>query len=135
MLGRSLCARRRLSRRRDPTRLYALGAACAVACSRGDAPPAPAGSVGASIAVIRSGSLVAVVNPDQGSVSLLDPDSLAVRGTVDVGGEPHALLELSDGTILVANYRGGEIVRVDPVAQNGAVTVDVKLDGTLPPGA
>jgi hypothetical protein len=115
VLGRSL--RRRLSRGRDSNWLYAFGAACAVACSSSDAPPAPAGTVGASIAVIRSGTLIAVVNPDRGSVSLLDPDSLSVRGTVEVGGQPHALLELSDGTILVANYRGGEVVQVDPVAQ------------------
>jgi hypothetical protein len=58
--------------------------------------------------------MLAVVNPDQGSISLLDPDSLATQGTVDVGGEPHALLELPDGNLLVANYRAGEVVLVDP---------------------
>ena len=42
-----------------------------------------------------TGSRVAVVNPDQGSVSFLDPDSLAVLGTTDVGGEPHALVEVT----------------------------------------
>ncbi len=103
-----------------PRRPYALlGAACAVACGAGtaSAPPPPAGSVGASVAVLAGGTLVGVVNPDQGSVSFVDPDSLAVKGTVDVGGEPHALLELSNGNVLVANFRGGEVVLVDPGAK------------------
>jgi DNA-binding beta-propeller fold protein YncE len=64
--------------------------------------------------VLQKSAGVAVVNPDQGSVSLVDPDTLALKATVVVGGEPHALLELSDGTVLVANYRGGEVVVVDP---------------------
>jgi YVTN family beta-propeller protein len=97
---------------------HAFGAACAIACSKGDAPTsAPAGTVGASIVVLKSGTRVLVVNPDQASVSLLDPGTLAVQGTVDVGGQPHALIELTDGTVLVANYRGNEVVRVDPVAR------------------
>jgi YVTN family beta-propeller protein len=106
-----------------PRSSYALlGAACAIACGAGDVTaPAPAGVVGASIAVLASGKKVAVVNPDQGSVSLVDPDTLAVEKTVDVGGEPHALLELASGTILVANYRGGEVVVVDP--DSGAVVL------------
>jgi RND family efflux transporter MFP subunit len=29
----------------------------------------------------------------------------------------------------------GHVVRIDPAAQNGTVTVDVKLDGPLPPGS
>jgi DNA-binding beta-propeller fold protein YncE len=74
------------------------------------------GVVGASIAVVADGSRVAVVNPDQGSVSFVDPDSLAVLGTTHVGGEPHALLEVTasgKSTLLVATYRGGEVVEVD----------------------
>ena len=70
------------------------------------------GAVGASIALVAGGARVAVVNPDQGSVSFLDPESLAVVATTSVGGEPHALLE-SGGTLLVANYRGGEVVAID----------------------
>ncbi|HEY1955187.1 MAG TPA: c-type cytochrome [Polyangiaceae bacterium] len=74
-----------------------------------------AGKGSSSIAVLASGE-VAVVNPDQGSVSFLDPETLAVRATVDVGGEPHSLLELRSGEVLVATYRGGEIVAIDPKA-------------------
>jgi YVTN family beta-propeller protein len=72
-----------------------------------------AGSVGASIAVIQGGATLAVVNPDQGSVSFLDPDSLADTKDVPVGGEPRALLELSDGRLLVTIHRGGQVVVVD----------------------
>jgi DNA-binding beta-propeller fold protein YncE len=92
-----------------------VGVACAIACGGGDAAgQGQAGVVGASIAAIQGGALVAVVNPDQGSISVVDPDTLALQKTVSVGGEPHALLELADGTILVANYRAGEVVVVDP---------------------
>jgi DNA-binding beta-propeller fold protein YncE/mono/diheme cytochrome c family protein len=90
--------------------------ALAVACGGGSASSPSTGTVGASIAVLQSGALVAVVNPDQGSVSFLDPDTLVTKATVSVGGEPHALLELADGSVLVANYRGGEVLRVDPTA-------------------
>ncbi len=73
------------------------------------------GAVGASIAVLSSGH-VAVVNPDQGSVSFLDPTTLAVLATTSVGGEPHALVEVPLGSghaVAVANYRQGELVFVD----------------------
>jgi DNA-binding beta-propeller fold protein YncE len=70
------------------------------------------GTVGASIAIVSSGTRVAVANPDQGSVSFLDPDSLALLGSTAVGGEPHTLLEVN-GTLLVASYRGGEVVALD----------------------
>ncbi|HEY1696754.1 MAG TPA: hypothetical protein VGG39_31545 [Polyangiaceae bacterium] len=99
--------------------LMVLGVAAA--CGRGATPSAKgAGTLGASIAVIQAGAALAVVNADQGSVSLLDPASLAVTQTVTVQGEPHALLELASGTLLVANYRGGQIVAVDP--STGTVT-------------
>jgi outer membrane protein assembly factor BamB len=80
------------------------------------------GVVGASIAVVSNGTRVAVVNPDQGSVSFLDPDSLDVLGTTAVGGEPHTLLELTTGaqsTLYVATYRGGEVLAID--ARTGKV--------------
>jgi DNA-binding beta-propeller fold protein YncE len=58
--------------------------------------------------------MIAVVNPDQGSVSLADPTTLNVAVTIPIGGEPHALLELSDGLVMVATYRGGEVVVLNP---------------------
>ena len=79
------------------------------------APPAIAGRIGKSIAVLASGTVV-VVNPDQGSISFLDPTTLATTQTVVVGGEPHALVEVASGLVLVATFRGGEIVAVDPTS-------------------
>ncbi len=86
------------------------------------------GSVGASIAVLSGGSRLAVVNPDEGSVSFLDLDTLALLGTTDVGGEPHTLLEVTVGgaaTLLVANYRGGEVVLLDETSGDVAARVPV----------
>ena len=103
-----------------PRRWWALVfAAAASACSHGGGPKAPsltAGPVGASIVALHTRASVAVANPDQGSVSFLDPGSLAVLATVDVGGEPHTLLELPSGGLVVANYRGGLIVLIYPTA-------------------
>lgn len=79
--------------------------------------PAPAGRVGASLALTAAG--LVVVDPDQGTVSVLDPDTLALRRTVDVGGEPRAMVPLASGLVVVANYRGGELVLVD--AASGTV--------------
>ncbi|MEO7113449.1 MAG: cytochrome D1 domain-containing protein [Polyangiaceae bacterium] len=94
--------------------------ACALAltsaCSSTPQATVPAGSVGASIAFLSGKNQLAVVNPDQGSISIVNADSLAILSTVDVGGEPRALLELASGKILVTNSRGGEIVLVDPVS-------------------
>jgi len=81
------------------------------------------GAVGASVAVVQGGAAVAVVNPDQGSVSFLDPSSLALQSSTAVAGEPHALLEVTLGgapVVLVATYRGGEVVAIDE--SSGAVT-------------
>jgi DNA-binding beta-propeller fold protein YncE len=93
-------------------------AACVLlaAAGCGGKAPAPAGAVSSSIAILQSGQL-AVVNPDQGSVSFLDAQSLAVLGTVSVGGDPHALLQLQSGDLWVSTYHGGQVVSVDPGTQ------------------
>ncbi len=93
-------------------------ALAAVGCTSSEAlspVPLAAGRVGASIAVLADGD-VAVVDPDQGSVSILDPGTLAPKATISVGDEPRALLELASGTILVTTHRGGEVVAIDPHA-------------------
>jgi DNA-binding beta-propeller fold protein YncE len=99
----------------------AVAAAAALAgCGDGEAAlPAPleAGRVGASLALLASTGELAVVSPDQGSVSFLDATTLEPLATVDVGGEPHTLLELPSGALLVATYRGGEVARVDARAR------------------
>ena len=81
-------------------------------------PSGAPGVVGSSIALVLGGTRVAVVNPDQGSVSLLDPGSLRLLSTVDVAkaGEPHTLLEVTrDGQkeLFVASSRTGEVVSLD----------------------
>jgi YVTN family beta-propeller protein len=86
------------------------------ACSSSTPAPIPTGNVGASIAFLSGKNRLAVVNPDQGSISIVDASTLATISTIDVGGEPHALLALGSGKILVTNSRGGEIVMVDPDA-------------------
>jgi DNA-binding beta-propeller fold protein YncE len=103
-------------------RLFALGMGVVAACGADHAPGAlDAGPVGASIAVLDGGSTVVVVDPDQGSVTFLDSSSLNVLATVAVGGEPHTLLPLASGRLLVANYRAGEVVAVD--AASHAITM------------
>ena len=77
--------------------------------------PAPAGKVSASIALLTNGQL-AVVNGDQGSVSLLDAKTLAVQKTIDVGGRPHALLQLQSGALWVTTHTGGNLVEIDVAA-------------------
>jgi YVTN family beta-propeller protein len=102
---------------------YPRGVLAAAACVTGVAgcggaaapDPADPGRVGASIAVLASGD-VAVVDTDAGSISLLDPTTLEVRATVDVGGvgaEPRALVEVTPGVLLVSLRGTGEVVQVD----------------------
>jgi len=87
-------------------RAFAAAAALLAACA-----PPRAGRTGSSIAL--SGDSVAVVDPDQGGVSFLDPETLEVRRSVSVGGEPRALLPLASGALLVSNHRGGELVLLE----------------------
>lgn len=113
----------------------ALGAFALGACSSTqgqrvspDAGVPVAGNVGSSIALVAGGTSLAVVNPDQGSISFLDPTTLAQLRTTVVGGEPHALLDVTRGgeeTLVVATYRSGELVAVD--SASGAVQARVKV--------
>jgi cytochrome c peroxidase len=84
------------------------------------APPATIdrtpGQTGSSIALLPDGKRLVVVDPDQGSVSIVDADTLVALGRVDVGGEPHQLL-VADNLVLVTTYRGGELVAIDPDSQ------------------
>jgi mono/diheme cytochrome c family protein len=90
--------------------------AIATACSSSSAPNVAAGNVGSSIAFSSGKNQLFVVNPDQGSISIVDANSLADITDIVVGGEPHALLELANGNVWVTNSRGGEVVVVDPVS-------------------
>ena len=76
------------------------------------APAVTTGQTSASIAL--AGSVLAVTDPDQGTVSFVDPDSLALASQVMVGGEPHDVVALRSGALWVTTFRGGEVVVVDP---------------------
>ena len=71
------------------------------------------GQTGASIALLPDNQRLVVTDADQGSVSVLDAWTLAPLGRVDVGGEPHQLVVAGD-QVIVATYRGGELVAIDP---------------------
>lgn len=92
-------------------RLAALAIAVGiVGCAPG---AARTGRVGSTIVLLSDGRL-AVLNPDQGSVSFVDAQSLVVQATVDVGDEPTSMLQVASGRLLIATHRGGEVVAVDP---------------------
>src|ERR1700735_1380641 len=80
--------------------MAALGALAAC----GPKPPAPAGRVSSTIALLFDGR-IAVINPDQGTLSFLDPVTLGAIATVQVGSRPAALLQLASGTLWVANHQ------------------------------
>ena len=92
--------------------LLLLGACTTQPAARDHTP----GLTGSSIALLPDGERLVVCDPDQGSISFIDADTLAPLGRVEVGGEPHQLV-LADGLVVVATYRGGELVAVDPDAQ------------------
>jgi DNA-binding beta-propeller fold protein YncE len=82
-------------------------AACA------SSPPEAPGAVSSSIAMVSSS--VAVVDPDQGTVSFVDPETLELTAQVSVGGDPHDLLVVG-GELWVSTFRGGEVVVIDPAS-------------------
>ena len=101
----------------------ALGLLVAVAgCRANGASPAPSnGRVGSSVVLLDGGARIAVVDPDQGSVSLLDATSLEPLGRVDVGDEPRALLAIG-ARLLVTTHRGGALVTIDPATAKVVAT-------------
>jgi DNA-binding beta-propeller fold protein YncE len=76
-------------------------------------PPQAPGAVSSSIAMVSS--RLAVVDPDQGTVSFVDPDTLELTAQVGVGGEPHDLLVVGN-ELWVSTFRGGEVVVIDPAS-------------------
>lgn len=77
--------------------------------------------------MLRSGEVV-VCDPDQGSISFVDPDTLDLLARVDVGAEPTQLLvrELAGAEeVLVTTRRGGQLVAVDPATRTVSRRLDV----------
>ncbi len=85
-----------------------------------------------AIAVSADGKEVAVANWGGGSVMLLDPATLEVKSTIEVGSHPNALLYARDGSLFVAC--GGEN-RV-AVIRGGAVveSINTALEPKSPIG-
>lgn len=76
------------------------------------APVAPTRS--SSVAVDEARRRVWVVNPDAGSVSIVDADSLSVLREVKVGENPRTVALAADGSAWVTAYDGDEVVVVSP---------------------
>jgi RND family efflux transporter MFP subunit len=70
-------------------------------------------------------TLAKVVQPDQLKASLKIAETQARDIQI---GQP-AEIDTHNGVI------AGQVTRIDPAVQNGTVTVDVQIDGALPPGA
>jgi multidrug resistance efflux pump len=82
-------------------------------------------SVEAGQAVAAGAPLAKVVVPDRLMARVRIPEA----STEDVGLGLTAVVDTRAGTV------PGEVVRIDPAAQNGSVTVDLRLAGALPKGA
>jgi len=78
---------------------------------------------GQSVAI--GANLAKVVVPDKLQARLRIPEA----SMEDVSPGLHATIDTRNGVI------AGEVVRIDPAAQNGNVIVDVRLDGALPKSA
>ncbi|MGH2521392.1 MAG: beta-propeller fold lactonase family protein [Anaerolineales bacterium] len=83
-------------------------------------PPTPAPSPlphpqsSSALALSPDGALLAAVNPDSGSVTLVDARTLAVLAEVPVGDDPHTASFTPDGSqLLITNYGSGTLSFVD----------------------
>lgn len=92
----------------------ATGSAYLPLVQAGDAPTDERFSWSAPIATSPDGTGIWVVNPDSGSVSLLDAITLLHRAEIPVGSEPWSLAVAPDGgSVYVADRAGGTLVAVD----------------------
>jgi HlyD family secretion protein len=82
-------------------------------------------TVEAGQAVAAGAPLAKVVVPERLMARIRIPEA----STADVGIGLTAMIDTRAGTV------PGEVVRIDPAAQNGSVTVDLKLTGPLPKSA
>lgn len=74
-------------------------------------------SWGSPIAVSPAGGFVWLVNPDAGTVSVIDPDKQRKIAEIVVGGEPWSVAIAPDGLIVyVVDRAGGDLVFLDATA-------------------
>jgi HlyD family secretion protein len=82
-------------------------------------------AVEAGQSVAAGAPLAKVVVPDRLKARLKIPES----STEDLGIGLKATIDTRAGTV------AGQVIRIDPAAQNGSVIVDIQLDGPLPKSA
>ena len=82
-------------------------------------------AVEAGQSVPAGAPLAKVVVPDHLQARVMIPEA----STEDVGLGLHATIDTRSGVV------DGEVIRIDPAAKNGSVTVDVRLTGELPRSA
>ena len=114
-----------------PTLVWAL-----VACANGDAPPTPPAQMPAeeavsqlppgrvsssAIVVSPDGALVAAVNPDSDSITVVDAAGLRAIKEITVGDEPRTLAFTPDSRLALVSNRGSADVSVVDVAELSTV--------------
>ncbi len=79
---------------------------------------APIKSTSASaVSFSPSGDLLAAVNPDSNSVSIVDPTGLVRLGEVSVGIDPRTVAFSPDGSVAyVTNFGSGTVSKLDPIS-------------------
>ncbi len=101
--------------------------------------PILAGPVAASfVAVSPDGSIVAAVNPDSDSVTLVDAVTLAVKAEVPVGDDPRTLCFTPDSkNIVVSNWGSASIsvINLDRAAEVAQYSVGLLPYGIVTDGA
>jgi len=68
-------------------------------------------------------------------VLLLDPKTLATKGSVAVGEHPNAMVEAPDGRVFVACANTNAVYVIDPWAMKAVEQISVSLFSQAPPGS
>jgi YVTN family beta-propeller protein len=95
-------------------------------------PPPPTRSCG--IAVTPDGAQVIAVNPDSGSVSLIDAARREVIAEIATGGEPQTLALASNGRLFVAARSGVHVVDLAQRRVVGTLSVGADAFGVVADG-
>ena len=91
------------------------------------------GPVAASfVAVSPDGNVVAAINPDSGSVTLVDAVNLVVKAEVSVGDDPRTLCFTPDSKNIVVSNRGSASISV--ISLDRDMDVEHHLVGLMPYG-